>query len=72
MYLGIGAVSVRFVSETPYLIQYTAIAPHITGSGVLHVAEYLRSTPLDRNTSSISHIVVLVQQIPRHAKVSNL
>ena len=39
--LCVGMLLKWFVSETPYLIHDTAVAPHITGSGVLLVVEGL-------------------------------
>ena len=61
-----------FVSETPYLIQYTAIAPHITGGGVLAEYECLWSCPLEGDLASLGHIVVVLNEIPGHPKVTDL
>ena len=62
----------KFVSETPYLVQYTAKAPHITGSGVLLLRDGLWGSPANWDHSSMRHIDIFVSQIPRHTKVSNL
>ena len=54
----------RFVSKTPHLIEDTAIAPHITGSGVLAINECLRSCPLDeQNLASMRNIVAKVTEL---------
>ncbi len=43
----------RFVSDTPYLVEQTAVGPHVTGSGVLLVVKGLRGRPLDRDFASL-------------------
>ena len=60
------------MSQTPDLVQHTAIAPHITGSRVLSIDKSLRSSPFHRNLSPMGHIVIIVNQIPRHSKVAYL
>ena len=72
IYLLVGHYLERFVSETPYLIQQTAIAPHITGCGVLAKGKSFWCCPLDRNLPSMGHIVVIINQIPRHSKITDL
>ena len=62
----------RFVSKTPYLIEETAIAPHITSCGVLAIVNSLWSCPFYRNLLSLGHIVVILNKIPSHAKVTDL
>ena len=53
----------RFVSDAPYLIQQAAIAPDITGSGVLLEVQGLRSCPLDWDLASMGDIVLLISQV---------
>ena len=61
-----------FTSKTPYLKEQTPIAPDITGSGVLLIVQCFRCSPLHWDLSSVSNIVVIIGQITRHTKVSNL
>ena len=71
-HLSIGHLMVRLNAESPYLIHDHSKAPHITGSGVLPVAESLRGCPLHWNLPSTRDIVLSVLESPRHTKVSNL
>lgn len=57
--LSIGVAFERLMSETPYLIEETSIAPYITGCGVLLVGHGFRSSPFNRNLSSLRHVVML-------------
>ena len=71
-YLLVSPAFKGFVSKTPYLIEETAIAPHITGCGVLAIDKSLWSCPLERDFPSLGHIVVILNQVPSHAKVTDL
>ena len=59
IYLKVALKFKWLVSHTPYLIQQTPIAPHITGCGVLLVVDSLWCSPLDGNGSTFGYIVVL-------------
>lgn len=50
--LYITVVLKRLMSQTPYLIKQTAIAPYITGSGVLLESDGLRGCPLNWNETT--------------------
>ena len=68
----IGDLLIRFVSKTPYLIEYAAIAPYITGTRILAKYKSLRGRPFNRNLPPMGHIVIIINQIPRHSKVTDL
>ena len=72
MHLLSGHFLKRFVSKTPYLIQQTAIAPHITGTGVLAKDKSFWCCPLDRDLPSMGHIVVIINEISRHSEITDL
>ena len=59
-YLRICEVMKWLVAERPYLIEQTAVAPHITGSGVLAIVKGLWSRPFDRNLSTVRYVIVFV------------
>ena len=61
-----------FVSQWPYLIEEAAIAPDITGSGVLAIVKGLWSCPLNWNHPSMGNIVVFMLKILRKTKISDL
>ena len=71
-YIMVGIAFKGFVSEAPYLIEETAIAPHVTGSRVLFVRNSLWSRPLDWYFATVRHIVVVLFKITRHPKIRNL
>ena len=68
----VGHAFKRLVSETPYLVEDTAVAPDITGGGVLAEDESLWSCPLERDLPSLRHVVVIFNQVPSHTKVTYL
>ena len=49
--------------QGPYLIENTAIAPDITGSGVLVVLEGLGCCPLHWNLTSMRYVEILLVEI---------
>ena len=71
-HLKIALVEERLVPQAPYLVEHTAIAPHITSRGVLFVFQCLRGCPLDWDLPTLWDIVVSVLQISGHAKICNL
>ena len=60
------------VSETPYLIEQTAVAPDITGSGVFSKVYCFWSCPLYGHFATLGYVVIVISQVPGHPKVSNL
>ena len=71
-HLGISDVMKWFVSQWPYLIEETAIAPDITGSGVLAIVKGLWSCPLDWNLTTMRDVVVFMLEVSGEPKISNL
>ena len=61
-----------FAPQRPYLIEEAAIAPDITGSGVLAIVKGLRSCPLDWNLPSVWHVVVIILKASGQSKISKL
>ena len=51
--LTIGEIMKWLAPQRPYLIEEAAIAPDITGSGVLAIVKGLWSCPLDWNLASV-------------------
>ena len=72
IYLWIGTTLKWLASHTPDLIQQAAIAPDVAGSGVFAVVCCLGGCPLYWNFTTLGHIVIIVHQVPGHAKVCNL
>ena len=72
IYLWIGTTLKRLAPHTPDLIQQAAITPYVAGSGVFEVVCCLRGCPLYWNFTTLGHIVIIVYQVPGHAKVCNL
>ena len=70
--LGIHSSLKWLVSEAPYLIEQTAIAPDITGSGVFLVVNGFWSCPLHWYLASLWYVVRIICQISRHTKICNL
>ena len=70
MYLNISQISKRLVSQTPYLIEQTSIAPHITGSGVLLEVDCFWGSPLHRDLTTMRDIAS--SQVTCHPKITNL
>ena len=71
-HLIIGNIVKWLVAERPYLIEQTAVAPHITGIGVLAIVKGLWSRPFDRNPSTLRYIVASIVETTRQAKIRNL
>ena len=71
-YFNIFPALMRLMPQTPYLIQHTAIAPHITCCWVLLVFNCFRSSPLHWNFASMRHVIIFIKEVPWHAKISNL
>ena len=63
---------VWFMPEAPDFIEYTAIAPDITGSGVLLFFNCLRSSPFDWYYAAFGYVIFLISKISGQAKISNL
>ena len=51
---------VWFISEAPDLIEHTAIAPDITGSGVPLFFNRLRSSPFDWYHTAFRYVILLI------------
>ena len=60
------------VPKAPYLIEQTAIAPDITGSGVLSKVYGFWGCPLYGHFATLGYIVIIISQVPGHSKVCNL
>ena len=60
------------VSKTPYLIQQTTIAPHITGSRVFLIDNCFRSCPFDWHFASMRNIIAIILKVTGHSKVTYL
>ena len=71
-YLPVLCCSKWLLPKTPYLIEQTAIAPDITGSGVLSVVQSLWCCPLERDSSTFGYVVVVFSQVNWHPKISDL
>ena len=72
LYLWIPHCTKWFVSKAPNLIHQTAIAPDITGSGILSEMYSFWSCPFYGHFASLRYIVIVISQIPGHPKVSDL
>ncbi len=72
MYLRVHIKMEWLVPELPYLIEDTAKAPDITGSGVLAVVQGLRGCPLYRDLPATGLVEVFVLQVSGQPKISNL
>ncbi|MCG8621740.1 MAG: hypothetical protein MJE68_07040 [Proteobacteria bacterium] len=71
-YLKIAVFLKWLASEAPDLIEQTAIAPDISGSGVFLVVDGFWSCPLHWYHTTVRNIIILICQVSRHAKISNL
>ena len=71
-YLSVGDVSKRHPSQTPYLVEQAAIAPYVTGRGVLSVVHGFRGRPSDLDPPTFCYVIAHISEVSRLAKSSNL
>ena len=60
------------LSERPYLVEDTPIAPDVAGHGVATILQRLGGRPLHGDLPSVGDVEILVLEFPRETKISNL